>query len=156
MDKKLKWILFAIVFLSFLGFLDASYLTLERYRGGVLPCYIFETCDLVTNSAYGTIFGVPVSFAGVGYYLFVFIAALYYLDTRNRLALFVVKYLPIAGLLAALWFTYLQVFVLNAFCFYCLISAGLSTAIFVLSIFVISPVGRPLSLREEGMRVTKQ
>lgn len=138
MDKKLRWVLLAVVFLSFLGFLDASYLTLEHYRGAVLPCYIFETCDLVTNSAYSTVFGVPVSFAGTAYYLFLFIAALYFLDTRNSLALRVVKYLPVAGLLAALWFTYLQVFVLDAFCFYCLISAGLSTAIFVLSIFIIS------------------
>ena len=132
MSKKLKWILFAVVFLSFLGFLDASYLTLEHYRGGILPCYIFETCDLVTSSAYGTIFGLPVSLLGVAYYLSLLIAAIYYLDTRHRFALRVVRYLPAAGFLAALWFTYLQVFVLNAFCLYCLVSAGISTAIFVL------------------------
>jgi len=52
----------AIIFLavSAVGFLDATYLTVEHYRVGIPPCAILG-CEIVLTSAQSRIAGVPVA-----------------------------------------------------------------------------------------------
>lgn len=135
-NKKLNWILAVFVVVSLLGFLDAAYLTIKHYQQGILPCYIFEGCDLVTTSKYSVFFGIPVSLFGAVYYVFILLAALFYLDTKKNAVLKILKYTPVAGLLASIWFLFLQLFVIKAVCFYCIVSAITSTTIFIASLFI--------------------
>lgn len=135
MDRsKLLIIIFIIV--SFLGFLDASYLTIEHYRNALLPCIVFKGCEQVTTSAYSKVFGYPLALYGAAYYLFMMLAAVFYLDAKNELAFKAIKYLPITGFLASAYFIYLQLFVIHAICTYCVISAITSTSLFILSFFL--------------------
>ena len=131
-----RWILISFIIVSFIGFLDSSFLTLEHYNQGILPCYIFSGCDEVTTSRYATVAGVPISLAGAAFYLLIFLAAIFYLDTKNAKALKVLMFLPIAGFLASLWLLFLQLFIIRAICFYCVVSLISSTVLFVLSIFL--------------------
>ena len=110
---------------------------MEHYNQGILPCYIFEGCDKVLTGKYSEIFGLPVALFGAVYYLLIVLTAVFYLDTKNKISLNILKIFPSAGLLASLWFVYLQLFIIEAICFYCMISAFTSTALFILSLFLI-------------------
>lgn len=131
MPQISRWFLIAFAVVSFLGFLDATFLTIEHYNRGILPCYIFEGCDQVTTSVYSQVAGLPVALFGAIYYLAIFIATILFIDTKYKPILYVLIFLPIFGFLFSLGFLYLQIFVIKAICFYCVISAITSTTLFV-------------------------
>ena len=126
-------IIILIAVISFLGFLDASYLAAKYYLGGPLPCSILDGCDTVTTSKYSAIAGVPVALLGAVYYLIIFVLAISYLESKKDKLMFLISRFTVIGFLASLWFVYLQVFVLKALCLYCLFSALTSTALFAIS-----------------------
>ncbi|MBI2063797.1 MAG: vitamin K epoxide reductase family protein [Candidatus Yanofskybacteria bacterium] len=142
-----RWLLISFVIVSFIGFLDSTFLTFEHYNQGILPCYIFSGCAEVTASRYAIVAGVPISLAGAAFYLSVLIAAIFYLDTKNAKALKVLKFLPIAGFLASLWLLFLQLFVIKAICFYCVVSLISSTALFILGLYLLNQ-NRPYLIQE--------
>ncbi|HEY4484563.1 MAG TPA: vitamin K epoxide reductase family protein [Candidatus Paceibacterota bacterium] len=136
MSRTSKWLLAGFAVFSLIGFLDATYLTIQHYNNGILPCLIFSGCDKVTSSSYAKIAGIPVSLLGAGYYFIVFVLSISYFDTSNKKVLSMLKTLPTAGFVATLWFLFLQLFIIKAICFYCIISAITSTLLFVLAIFI--------------------
>jgi len=129
----LIWI---FVTVSFLGFLDATFLTAEHYLGLLLGCPIFGGCDKVISSPYSVVWGIPVALAGAVYYLAVFLLSVAYFDTKQVRPLEFAVYLTPLGLIASLWFLYLQAFIINALCFYCLISALTSTLLFIFGLLL--------------------
>ncbi len=140
-----KWFLIVFIAVSFVGFLDATYLTIEYYSGVIPPCYIFTGCDQVITSSYGKIAGnVPTSLIGVFYYLLLFIAAVIFIDTKNKRALYILGYLPIAGLLVSIRLVYLQFFVIHATCLYCMVSAVSSTVLFLAGLYVLKFMKRKI------------
>jgi uncharacterized membrane protein len=126
------WFTLTLSLVAVIGFLDATYLTINHIVFGSTPCTLLEGCEIVTSSVYSTIFGVPVALFGAIFYLIVLLLSLWYLDSRQPWALLVISYLSVPALLAAVVFVGLQAFVLKAFCLYCLISALTSTIIFIL------------------------
>jgi uncharacterized membrane protein len=136
-----KGSVWAFVVISFLGFLDATFLTAEHYLGPLLGCPIFGGCDKVLLSPYSAIGGIPVALFGAVYYLAVFILGVAYFDTgRARVLKLAVSLTPL-GLIASLWFLYLQLFVIKALCFYCLLSLVTSTLLFILGLLMRSRLG---------------
>ncbi len=119
--------------LAFVGFSDAAYLTFGHLSGAHLSCPVTGGCDQVLSSAYATIGSIPVALLGVLYYLSVFVLALYYLDTRREEALKSIGAISYVGLIASAAFVALQLFVIGALCFYCLLSAAISLTIFLLA-----------------------
>lgn len=124
------WLLLAI---SLIGFLDASYLTIEHFRGVVPPCDLTLGCELVTTSSYSTIINIPVALLGAFYYLAMLGMLIYFLQKQHERTLRHIRYLSIAGFLASAYFVYLQVWVIQAICQWCMLSALTSTAIFIIS-----------------------
>ena len=135
-----------IIFLaaSFIGFLDAAYLTIQHYLGVVPPCAITGGCATVLTSAYQKIFGIQVALLGAIYYLALFLLTIAYLTSgRKALILLAALATPI-GFIASLWFVCLQLFVIKAICFYCMISALTSTTLFVVGIMIIINYRKPM------------
>jgi uncharacterized membrane protein len=132
--KKLG-ILFLVV--SFLGFLDSTYLTVEHYRGVIPPCTIIKGCDVVTTSSYSVVAGIPVALAGSLFYLTIFFLSVWYLDSKKERALKLAAYLTFFGLLGSAWFVYVQLGILKAICIYCMGSAISSTTLFISGLFVL-------------------
>lgn len=133
-----KWLLIVFIAVSFVGFLDAAFLTIEYYSGVIPPCYAFTGCDQVIKSSYGTIAGnTPISFAGAIYYLLLFITTIIFIDTKIKQALYVLGYLPIIGILVSIRLVYLQLFVIHATCFYCMLSAVSSAILFFAGLYVL-------------------
>ena len=136
----------AVALVSLVGLADAAYLTVEHITGRSVRCMIVSGCDEVLQSRYATIAaGVPVAALGALAYFTVFslatLAAFGYAGARRLIA-------PLVAVmfLATLWFFYLQAFVIQAFCAYCLLSAAVTTALtlLVLARRLLSP-GKQLS-----------
>ena len=132
-----KWLVFAMLGLSFAGVLDAAYLTAKHYLGFEIPCSILNGCEQVLSSQYATVFGMPVALFGAFYYLAILLLIVAFLDRKKAIFLKGAVLLPIAGFAATLWFLFAQIFLLNALCFYCLVSGFLTTSLFVLSTYFI-------------------
>lgn len=135
--RILRWVAVGFLIVSFLGFLDASYLAAKYYSGEPITCSLLEGCEQVTTSQYAAIFGVPVALLGAVYYLFIFLAAIYYFDSKNERVFYKVAPIIAAAFLATLYFVYLQLFVINAICIYCMFSALTSTILFGLGIIAL-------------------
>ncbi len=128
-----------IIFLavSFLGFLDATYLAAQHYLGAIPPCIITTGCETVLRSHYSAILGIPVALLGSIYYLLLFLLAVFYLDARREIIIRLAAYLTPLGFLASLYFVYLQLFVLKEICSWCMVSAFTSIILFILGILII-------------------
>ncbi|MEX1061832.1 MAG: vitamin K epoxide reductase family protein [Patescibacteria group bacterium] len=120
---------FLILALAILGFLDAVYLTAQHYLGFTLTCPI-TGCSAVLKSSYAAFLGFPISLYGAFYYLAILVSAVAYLDTRKEVFLLGAALITIPGFLITLYLIYLQLFVINSICLYCLISATTTTALF--------------------------
>ena len=128
-----KWVLIAFVLISFIGFLDATYLTASHYGQVELSCTITNGCDAVTTSEYSEIFGIPVALGGIFYYLSILLLSLLYLDHKTRFFKKLVPPLTVVGFLFSAYFVYLQFCVIGAICQYCMLSAINSTLLLGLS-----------------------
>jgi uncharacterized membrane protein len=88
-------------------------------------------CDIVNRSSYSTVAGVPVALIGMlGYLLILCLATIYRDKAETPIILFVAS---IGGLAFALYLTYIEKFVLAAWCILCLTSLGLIFSAVVLS-----------------------
>ena len=96
-------------------------------------CDIGESfnCDLVNRSQYSTVRGVPVALLGILGYLFVLSLATVYRDKAETP--FILAGAALAGLALALYLTYVEAFVLHAWCLLCLSSLATIAAISVIS-----------------------
>ena len=131
----------ALVGLSFIGFADAAYLTILRYLGQVPPCSLTSGCETVLTSKYAVVGEIPVSVFGSFFYLAVFFTAIAALSFESESLLRVAAILAGVGFMASLGLFYLQAFIIKAFCFYCLVSAGVSFLLFLTGgYFVLSSI----------------
>lgn len=135
-------LIWAFVLVSLLGFLDAVFLAAEHYSGAFLNCPVFGGCGKVLTSPYSIVAGIPVALAGAIYYLAIFVLSVVYLDIGRKWLLNFAAYLTPLGFLASLWFLYLQIFVIKALCFYCIVSLLTSTLLFVLGLLVLDRKAR--------------
>lgn len=137
--QRLKHALFWFLGAGFIGFLDSAYLAITHFIGSPVTCGFFTGCELVTSSEYSAIAGIPIALFGVLYYLFWVLLGVWYLDSRNPV-FFTLLPLTSAGFVASLILIGIQIFIINAICVYCMLSAASSTALFILS-FVIRKAG---------------
>jgi uncharacterized membrane protein len=88
-------------------------------------------CDIVNRSTYSAILGVPVALIGIAGYLALLVLATFYRDHADTPAVLLIA--SAAGLGFALYLTYIEGFVLAAWCILCLTSLGLISGIAVSS-----------------------
>jgi len=124
----------AIALMALIGLFDAAYLSLERATGGTLVCPVGGGCETVQSSVYSTLLGVPVAYIGVAGYAVLLLTALLALNLERvagvSLAAVLLALASIA-LVAGIYFSYLQVAVIGAVCFWCAVSALLDLGIWV-------------------------
>lgn len=113
--------------LALVGFSDAVYLTTKHFYQADAGCLLSEGCDAVLKSEFSSFMGIPLAYMGVVYYLLIVIGITAYHQTRKSDILKGLFLLNLSGFAFSLWLVYLQAFVLNAYCTWCLISAGVTT-----------------------------
>jgi len=127
-----------VALLSLVGIFVATYLTLYKlgYIGSLICSNAAASCEKVNTSRYAFLVGAPVAAWGVAFYMTVFIAALASLQPRfaeSRTPSIGLTLLTGWGVLFSGYLTYLELFVIEAICQWCVISAILVTIMFIVS-----------------------
>lgn len=149
----------AAALVSLIGVVDAVYLTIHHYTAEPVPCSIIAGCEQVLTSQYATLGGiltallgdaasgaassgagaVPLAaLGGLAYFIAFALALLATFGDPRMWKLFGIQVILMAVFTA--WLTYLQGFVIGAFCQFCLLSAA--TTFTLLIIFLISRLRR--------------
>jgi uncharacterized membrane protein len=129
-------LLWASVALCGLGIVVAGYLVTKRFTGGSLACTRWAQCDVVNNSVYSQIYGVPISVIGLAGYLFLLalaFAALWAEGRRQRQLLLLSLVLSLVGVGFSAYLTYLEVYVIEALCAWCVASAVIITVLAIVA-----------------------
>ena len=124
--------------LALAGIFVALYLTLYKLGLiGELSCRI-GSCETVNSTPWATFLGAPVAAWGVGFYVVTFVVAMAGVQSRfadsPRVGLALVL-LSGFGVAFSAWLTYLELFVIRAICQWCVVSALIVAAIFVVSLW---------------------
>jgi uncharacterized membrane protein len=142
-EPSRRWVRIAMAILASIGALDTGSITLKRWGllGPLLCPGGSDGCDKVLNSAWGSLFGQPLSLFGFLAYAAVLVLAVLPLllrsDSRGPLAqrCWWGLFLTTLGMAVfSLLLMGLMVFRIQAFCPFCLISALISLALLVLSL----------------------
>jgi len=112
--------------LCVLGALISGYLLQSKILGSDLLCGV-SLCGVVNNSQYSQMFGIPVSAYGLLFYVSMAI-----LITFGYKRLFFLG--SIAGLLFSVYLTYIEAFVIYAWCQWCIMSAWIAFSLFFCSL----------------------
>jgi len=125
-----------VALLSLVGVFVSIYLTLYKLGYiGQLNCAV-GSCETVNTSRWATFLGLPVAAWGLGFYLVVFAVSMLAIQERyedSRALSVLLTGLTGWGVLFSGWLTYLELFVIDAICIWCVTSA-----IIVLIMFAVS------------------
>jgi vitamin-K-epoxide reductase (warfarin-sensitive) len=127
----------AIAILAVLGIAVSSISLNYHYRKSKTSfCDFGESfnCDLVNRSEYSTVAGVPVALIGILGYAALLSFATFYRDKAETPGILLAG--SLGGLGFALYLTYVEKYILSAWCILCLGSLAIILAIAVLSVVV--------------------
>lgn len=113
----------AIFVFSLAGLIVSSFLLYEYNLQGPVICPIGTGCDVVRASPYSSLLGISMPILGIIFYLTMAV-----LSIVRKLQLLVAA----SGVAFGVYLTFLEAFVIRAFCFWCVLSFIISIAILVL------------------------
>jgi len=129
-----------IILFASLGMVISALLWISHSADFALPC-TGGGCDEVARSPYSRIAGIPVAAFGFGYFGLLVLLALSRLQYPEQWRTYgrMIAALSTLGVLAFVYFTYVQLFVLNLYakgtpCWWCLAAAGTNLMVWLLSL----------------------
>ncbi len=137
--------LWTSVVLCLTGIGVAGYLSAKRIVGGSLACSRWAQCDTVNNSPYAKIYGVPVSFIGlVGYFVLLGLSlAALQQEGRTQRNLLLLAFLgALGGVAFSAYLTYIELYVIEAVCSWCVASAIIITLLAVVTVMGLQRAAR--------------
>jgi len=130
-----RWLL---LITAAIGLVDSLYLVWIKFSNNRNYCLPgLGNCWTVNTSRYSQVFGIPIAiFGALGYLL---ILLVFFMEIRSSLrtsnSVVILFGLTLAGFLYSVYLTYLELFVINAICPFCVLSAISMTILFVVSIY---------------------
>lgn len=112
------------------GLAIAGYLTAVRLAGGSPACAIAHGCEVVQQSRYSAVGGVPVALLGLAGYA----AILLSLARDGEGWRTATAFLALAGLAFSAWLTWVEIGILHAVCAWCVASAACMAALAALGV----------------------
>lgn len=127
--------------LAAVGIGVATYIAIEEAGGGSAVCFAGGSgCETVAESEYSELLGINVAVLGIVGYVLLLAAAIARGDWA-RMAGFA---LALTGFGFSVYLTYLELFVIDAICQWCVASAVLMTALFATNVVrMVRYVGTP-------------
>lgn len=121
----------AIAFICTLGLGVAGYLTYNKIAGGKIACPVGGTgCSIVQKSEYAEFAGIPVPYLG----LFGWISILLSLLIPGDIGRAATALLGVFGFLFSMYLTYLEIWVIEAICQWCVANAVLMTFLAIVAV----------------------
>ncbi len=129
--------------LALVGLLDSAYLAYVKLANQLASCSGIGDCETVNSSRFSEIGGVPIALLGAAGYVLILASVAVdrpggRWEDAGRYSFFG---LTLIGTLYSLYLTYIEVFVLRAVCPFCVASAVVMVALFVLSIGRLRALG---------------
>lgn len=123
--------LIASIALSVLGIAVAAYLTVVHYQHDLLICGAGGGCHTVQNSEYAVVAGVPIALGGLAMYVVLLGLGVlrWVVSGRRSVATYAAFGIALAGVAYAAYLTYIELFVIDAICQWCVSSAVITTLI---------------------------
>ncbi|HUQ30172.1 MAG TPA: vitamin K epoxide reductase family protein [Candidatus Paceibacterota bacterium] len=131
----------AILLLAFFGLADSVYLVQHEMNGMPLLCDPNTTlsgCNIVAQSPYAYLFGIPIAEYGIFFYGLLFFVAAFEILLFRHLIRRVIQGLALLGFVMSVYFVSVQFFIINALCIYCLASAAIVFLVFTFSFLLES------------------
>jgi uncharacterized membrane protein len=131
--------------LAAVGIAVAFYDARQLYSGQALWCPPpINGCNEVANSPYARIYNLPVGYFGVVYYLYMFgLAALLAYEPYSGGLRFAALAYSALGVCFSIYFMYLQIAFIHAFCIYCLVSAVTTLLLFIATVSHVGATRAP-------------
>ena len=135
---SMHWIETALPVLCLIGLGVAGYLAYVETQAVQAVCGPVGDCNAVQSSPYARLFGIfPVGVLGIAGYLAILAAWFYPRLRRDRVAPYmpvIIFGMTIFGVLFSLYLTFLEPFVIQAVCTWCIISAVIMTLLLLFSL----------------------
>lgn len=135
----------AIAALALIGAFVAMYLALYKFGAiGHLACGL-GSCERVNTSRWATFLGAPVAAWGFAFYAVTFVVALVGTSpawSGRREISVLLTVMSAVGVVFSAWLTYLELYVIDAVCRYCVVSAVIVTLILFVSVSDLYHSGR--------------
>ena len=112
MKYKIFFIIFALSLISSISLYSNS-LT------GI--CDPGEGCDVVNSSSYGSTFGISNSLYGIFIFSFMILLTFIHMKKPNKHTRKIIHSAVLLGAIIALYFLFLQFFIIRVFCIFCLV-----------------------------------
>jgi uncharacterized membrane protein len=137
-DVSWRW--WAIRILALAGVGVAGYLAFSHMMNQEIACGQSAGCGIVDDSKYAEIIvaNIPISLLGLLSYIAILVFTLLrgtLPDKWDVYTLLVVYGISLSGMLFSIYLTYMELFVILGVCKWCVASACLMCAIFILSVF---------------------
>ncbi len=120
------------------GIINSGYLFWNHHQKKPLVCPLDHDCSIVTESKWSHLFGLRNELLGILFFIGMLVLGLTSLTTllpSSTTLLFMIIGASL-GLLFSVFLVLIQSFVIKNYCFYCLISAIISTLLFAMSILL--------------------
>ena len=126
-----------IVILAVFNLAVSLYLAITKILGLPVPCTITRGCEVVLNSKYSVLLGVPLPILGIIFYSAIIVLALLanHYHKAGRLLTLALG----IGSLFSLSFLSIQLFVLKHFCEYCLATDSITILLFLWDLNIERP-----------------
>jgi uncharacterized membrane protein len=135
---------YSMLALTLVGIGVAVYVARGNYTGQMLWCPIIDGCNTVINSPYSRVFGVPMSYFGFIYYLYMFaLAARLAFDPFSASLRFRAILYAGVGAASSIYFMYLQLGFIREVCSYCVISAVTSLLLLLAALWHFQATRNP-------------
>ena len=127
-DKRLGIV---IAVICVLGLLVSGYLAYNKLFGGTIQCVTGHGCQIVQKSKYATFAGIPVPYIGFLGWIGILVSLLIPGDIGRGLT----ALMTVFGIFFTLYLTYLEIWVIEAICQWCVANGVLTTIVAVLSVW---------------------
>lgn len=118
----MPWLWWAIPVLAVAGLVVAGYLTYVETQAVEAVCGPVGDCNAVQSSSYARFLGIPVGVIGLAGYFAILIAWVWG-RSGDATARSILLAMTVIGVVASLYLTFLELFVIEAVCMWCLTSA---------------------------------
>ena len=139
----MRLISISIMILGLCGMGISGYLTYGYLVNTSIGCPFNANCDLVQASSYAYMWGIPVPLLGFLMYAYLtFLSILLFRgkpEWENILSLGIYG-VSLAGVIFTVYLYYLELFVLHAFCSWCIVSSIVIVCIFILSLVYLNKI----------------
>jgi uncharacterized membrane protein len=116
------WVAWSIPVLSLVGLGVAAYLAYVETQFVEAICGPVGDCNAVQSSSYARLFGIPIGLIGVAGYVAI-LGAWFWGRSGNPTARLLLMGMAVFGVAFSIYLTYLELFVIEAVCMWCLSSA---------------------------------